>query len=478
MISPVSEHNEAVPAFFRFARHLRSLLFVCPIAATAASYYVDPLAGNDGGDGTAPDHAWRSFAPVNGRSFAPGDRLLLRAGARWEGQSLQPKGSGSPELPIVVDRFGDGPDPVLAGEGRVPSVVRLDNQEGWEIGHLDISNDDASHTALLRGVEIHAADSGLLHHLVFSHLTVHDVTGPLANYKDSEVQRKSYGGICFRIEGSQRQTAWDDLRVEDCTIEQVSAIGILFTSSWSRGHRDNDAATWFPSRHVVIRGNVIAKSARNGLIVRCSVNPLVEKNLFRECANEGSGNASFAFDCDDAVFQYNEATGTKFNPGDVDASGFDSDYDCRRTIIQYNYSHDNDYGFVLLCCNGRVGFNDGTIIRGNLSINDGGNLIRVSGTVTNARIYNNYLYAKADMVNPHPGETPGIVFFKSWSGWSDHVEISNNVIVNDCPGARYDLGESTNTTFRGNFYGGIHPVSQPADPEAIVVASQAIPLSR
>ena len=263
--------------------------------------------------------------------------------------------------------------------------------------------------------------------------------------------------------------------IEDCRVERVSAIGVLFTSSWSSGHRDNDAATWFPSRHVVIRGNVIAQTARNGLIVRCSASPLVEKNFFRECANEGSGNASFAFDCDDAVFQYNEATGTKYNPGDVDASGFDSDYDCRRTVIQYNYSHDNDYGLVLLFSNGRVGFNDGTIVRGNLSINDGGNLVRVSGTVTNARIYNNYLYARADMANPHPGEPPGIVLFKSWGGWSDNIEVSGNVIVDASPGARYDLGKSTNTTFRGNFYVGIHPESQPADSEAIVVAAQAKP---
>ena len=468
------EHLQLFSALCRAARQLGCLYFVFPIAAAAASYFVDPSAGNDGGNGTAPDRAWRSFAPANGRSFAPGDRLLLRAGARWEGQSLQPKGSGSPEQPIVIDRFGDGPDPVLAGAGRVPSVVRLDNQEGWEIAHLNISNEEAARTALLRGVEIHAADSGLRRHLVLRHLTVHDVTGPLANYGDGDALRKSYGGISFRIEGSLRQTAWEDVRVENCTVERVSAVGISFASSWFRGHRDNNAATWFPSRHVVIRGNIIAQTARNGLIIRCCANPLIERNLFRECAIEGSGNASFAFDCEDAVFQHNEATGTKFNPGDTDASGFDSDYNCRGTIIQYNYSHDNDYGFVLLCCSGRVGFNDGSIIRGNLSINDGGNLIRVTGTVTNARIYNNYLYANPDMANPHPGEPTRIVVFNSWSGWSNHVEFFDNVIVNACPEAGYDLGQSENTTFRHNFYLGLHPESQPADSEAIVVAPQAM----
>ena len=179
------DHFQLQPALRGFARQLRSLLLVCPHRGRCGgSYYVDAESGNDGGDGAAPDRAWRSFAPANGHSFVPGDRLLLRAGSRWEGQSLRPKGSGTPELPILIDRFGEGPDPVLAGEGRDhASVVGLDNQEGWEIAHLDISNDDAARSALLRGVEIHAADSGLLRHLVLRQLTVHDVTGPLANYK-------------------------------------------------------------------------------------------------------------------------------------------------------------------------------------------------------------------------------------------------------------------------------------------------------
>jgi hypothetical protein len=374
--------------------------------------------------------------------------------------SLQPRGSGSPSQPILIDRYGEGPLPALVGSGRVPAVLRLNNQSGWIIRHLDISNQAAGDSPLLRGIEIHAADVGVLHTIVLQDLTVHDVTGPHTHYNDGDATRKSYGGIAFLIDGHARPTAWDDIRIERCTVRQVSAIGIVFFSTWNKGHRRDDPATWLASTHVVLRGNTIERTAHNGLIIRVCADPLIEHNLFRECAIEGSGNACFAFDCDRALFQYNEACGTKYNPGDSDASGFDSDWNCRDTVIQYNFSHDNDYGFVLLCCLGG-GFNDGTIVRGNVSLNDGGNLIRVSGTVTQAKIYGNTLYARPGMTNPKPGDPPRIVYFKTWKGWSDGVDIFGNTIVNSSPTAVYELGQSQHTVFRGNHELGLHPATEP-----------------
>lgn len=438
-------------------------LALLPLSAAAATYYLDSAQGNDGNSGLAPAQAWRTLAAA-AREFAPGDQLLLHAGGHWDGQALQPRGSGTQGRPICIDRYGDGPAPALNGAGQVPAVLRLDNQEFWEIANLDIANAANSHPALLRGVEIRAEDCGWRRHLVLRNLVVHDVSGPPATYQDGDNTRKSYGGIAFLIQGRNQPTAWEDVLIQGCTIRDVSAVGLVFVSSWTRGHRTNDANTWRPSRRVVIRGNTFERTARNGLIVRACTDPLIEHNLFKACAIEGSGNACFAFDCDGALFQYNEATGTKFNPGDVDAAGFDSDWNCRGSIFQYNYSHDNDYGFILLCCNGR-GFNDGTVVRYNISQNDGGNLIRISGTVTHSQIYNNTLYAGKNMPNPHsPGDPPRLLYFKSWNGWSNGTVFSNNIFYNDCPGAVYDFGQSRDNRFDHNLFFGFHPPSEPADP--------------
>ena len=51
----------------------------------AASYHLDSTAGDDARDGNSPESAWRSIERVNRETFQPGDRILLRAGSKWDG---------------------------------------------------------------------------------------------------------------------------------------------------------------------------------------------------------------------------------------------------------------------------------------------------------------------------------------------------------------------------------------------------------
>lgn len=433
----------------------------------AATYHVDSRAGDDAQDGSVPERAWRTLEKANAIELQPGDRLLLRAGGEWTGQ-LKPRGSGRAGKPIVVDRYGDGPLPAIHGHGAVPWVLRLENQPYWEINRLELTNYTSSGPAQRhRAVEIRAKDAGWVRHIQLKGLVVHRVNA-VADYRDDgDTVAKSFGGIVTIIEGTAVPTAWDGLLIEGCEIRDSGPMGLVMLSSWMAGHRENDAATWFPSRHVVIRGNRFQRIARNGLVVRGCQSPLIEHNLFSECGMLGSGNAMFVFHCDDALVQFNESCFTRYNSGDSDASGFDSDYNCRRSIFQYNYSHDNEYGFLLICALGGPrtrGFNDGTIVRYNISENDSGNLIRFSGVPTNTRIYNNTFYAKPTMDNRRvPGDPPRIIYHKDWQGWSDGVEFTNNIIYNDCPQAVYEFGQSRNNNWSHNLFFGHHPASEPAD---------------
>ncbi len=437
----------------------------------AATYHLDSRDGDDARDGRTPESAWRSTAKVNGMTFRPGDRILLRAGSRWEGVQLHPLGSGTPDAPILLDRYGDGAVPALHGRGRVPWVLGLINQEGWEISNLELTNLTEGTPQRHRAVEIRAKDFGWVRHIHLKNLSVHDVNAVADYTNDGDTVAKSFGGIVTVIEGNEVPTAWDDLLVEGCTIRDVGPMGMVMLSTWMTGHRENDPKTWFPSRRVVIRGNRFERIARNGLLVRGSAAPLIERNYFQECGRLGSGNAMFVFHCDDALIQFNESCFTKYNPGDSDAAGFDSDYNCRRTVFQFNYSHDNDYGFMLICSQGgrANGFNDGTIVRYSISENDGGNLIRISGTVTNALIHNNTLYAKRGMANPRAaGDPPRIIYHKTWQGWSDGVSFFNNLIVNDCPEVVYETGKSKNNRYDHNLFFGLHPKSEPMDAHRMI----------
>ncbi len=437
----------------------------------AATYHVDDQRGNDAREGISPERAWRSLERVNATTFAPGDRILLRAGGRWEGVALHPLGSGSPDKPIVLGQYGEGPRPALHGRGRVPWVLGLQNQECWELRDLEITNLTKGPPQRHRGVEIRVQDTGRARRVHLKNLFIHDVNAVSDYRNDGDTVAKSFGGIVFIIEGTARPTAWDDLLVEGCEIRDVGPMGLVMLSTWMTGHRENDPKTWFPSQRVVIRGNTFERIARNGLLVRGCAAPLIEKNFFRDCGLLGSGNAMFVFHCDDALIQFNESCFTRYNPGDSDAAGFDSDYNCRRSVFQFNYSHDNEYGSFLLCSLGSPrsrGFNDGTIVRYNISQNDGGNLVRISGTVTNALVHNNTFYAKPGMVNRRePGAPPRIIYYKTWQGWSDGIRWVNNIFYNECPAAVYEFGESTNNRFEHNLFFGLHPGSEPADAHKI-----------
>jgi hypothetical protein len=66
------------------------------------------------------------------------------------------------------------------------------------------------------------------------------------------------------------------------------------------------------------------------------------------------------------VVQYNEAYGNTGDAGENERGGFDADYKSTGTIIQYNYSHDNNW----FCGIMRRGINSDITIRYNISQNE------------------------------------------------------------------------------------------------------------
>ncbi|KHF29273.1 hypothetical protein VQ056_12095 [Paenibacillus sp. JTLBN-2024] len=73
-----------------------SLVIALPPAAKAAgtTYYVDSLGGDDGNSGTSENSAWKSLDKVNATTFAPGDKILFKAGeAGMEDYGLKAPGN-------------------------------------------------------------------------------------------------------------------------------------------------------------------------------------------------------------------------------------------------------------------------------------------------------------------------------------------------------------------------------------------------
>jgi len=391
--------NRYFPAFLVFI-----LFSFVGFAQAVKTYHVDSQNGQDTNDGLSPTSAWRTLAKVNATTFGPGDRILLRAGTRYSGQ-LAPLGSGTAGNPVTVGVYGGTERPVIEAEGKFPEALLLKNQEYWEVDGLELTNLGPTEEPFRYGVRLVAWDYGTVHHIHLRNLFVHDVNGSL---------RKNRGegqGIVWENGGEAKLSRFDDLLIENCRLLRTDRNGICGFTPYPANRK-----IWFPSLHVVIRKNLLEDIGGDAIKPWGCDGTIVEHNTVRlgrqRCRDYAAG--IWPWNSDNTLIQFNEVSGMK---GTKDGQAFDSDGFCHNTVFQYNYSHDNDGGFMLLC-----GIdNENTIIRYNISQNDRTRLFHFYNLIRGTRIYNNVFYVGED-IDVHLFEwTPGE------SGWAIDTLIANNI---------------------------------------------------
>lgn len=232
--------------------------------------------------------------------------------------------------------------------------------------------------------------------ILLKNLYVHDVNGHLNKAKE--------GCGIFAESNGDKPSRFDGLLIEDCHVVRTDRNGICMKSEFV-----DRTGNWFPSLNVVIRGNLVEDCGGDAIKPWGVDGCLVEYNVVNGARMRCPGWAAgiWPWSSDNAVFQYNEACNVK---GDKDGQGFDSDYNSRNTIFQYNYSHDNDGGFMLVCSQPIRGYNCGnidTIVRYNISQNDGTRIFQITGELDGTYIYNNVIYVKEGIDVP-------MILFDNW----------------------------------------------------------------
>lgn len=427
------------------------------VSVIAETYYIDAKSGKDSNSGTSPGKAWATLKKVNSMTFKPGDKILFKAGTSYNGQ-LEPQGSGSKNNPILIDRYGEGKKPTIHGKGWKLHTLLLYNIEYWEVRNLEITNTGETPKEKRRGVIVQAENFGDCNHIVLDSLEVHHVNGSLI--------KKDGGGsaILFQTSGKKVKTRFVDLIIQNnhlhhCERNGINAKGYYF--------RDN----WHPSVGVIIRHNLIEQIPGDGIVPLGCDGALIEYNVLRDfpdvMPHSEAAAGIWPWSCDNTLIQYNEVSGHKAK---WDGQGYDSDYNCRGTIFQYNYSHDNYGGFLLVCNNGErhntpgnIG-NSGTIVRHNISINDGirpypttrrgvfSPTFHITGPLNNTQIYNNIIIRPA---NTDATLDTTLVKMDNWGGpWPEDTIFKNNIFVSDGHTSQFIYGEDKNTQFENNVYYG------------------------
>jgi hypothetical protein len=441
-------------------------------------YYIDAESGNDSNSGHSPQSAWQSLEKVNQNVFQPGDKIFFKAGNSWEGQ-LEVQGIGNEEAPIQINRYGEGKNPAIHGNGEELHTLLLHNVEYREVRNLEITNTGEERVAGRRGVIVSAEDFGDCHHIILDSLEIHHVNGSLV---------KSDGGgsaILWQNRGDSVKTRFIGLQITNCHLHHCGRNGIN-----SRGYTNRKE--WHPSLNVVIRNNLLEQIPGDGIVPIGTDGALIEYNVMRDCpdilSHEEAAAGIWPWSADNTIIQFNEVSGHKAK---WDGQGFDSDWNCQNTIIQYNYSHDNYGGFLLVCNNGSNVHTDrnigttNTIIRYNVSVNDGirpyeterrswfAPSIHISGPVEDTKIYNNVFIIPE---KPLEKNDRTIVEMDNWGGpWPENTFFANNIFYVEEKADFFFDGDKgtqfTNNCFYGNFE------NMPDDPAAIFEDPQFVDVS-
>lgn len=391
----------------------------------AADYYIDP-AGNDSNSGTSPATPWQSLGKVNGTVFQPGDNVLFKRGGTWTG-TLSPQGSGTSTSQITLGAYGTGAKPLINGNGNW-AVITLSSQSYWTIDGFEVTN-PASNDSSRSGIRVDWSGSGTMRGINILNNDVHDVRG-IKNVNDGG---RNNGGIFFWINEPGKA---DGVLIQGNTVKTIYGQGIAFNAEAEYMGGGMNYANCSPN--VIARGNTVISTSGDGILMLGTDNELVEHNEVGYVGQlSDSGNniaAAWPTRHVNGLWQYNHVHHTKWLNAN-DSTAFDNDgFVSGATVFQYNYTHDNEGGFLMEYTWGGDAPGAMTIARYNISWNE--NRILASNR-NSARFYNNVFY--------NPGGTLDV----NWTPNPSYILFSNNLFVAAGRSAEFSRQLFANNSFSG-----------------------------
>jgi Right handed beta helix region len=421
-------------------------------AVTGTTYYVDP-GGSDSADGLSPSTAWKSLAKVNAQTLSPGDAVLFEAGGQWSGQ-LAPHGSGAAGSPITIGAYGSGAKPRIDGGGTVDAAVKIANQHDVTVSGLEVINTGSGATPRI-GIQVTASDYGPVDRISVTGTYVHDIQGATSGNDSSN---PSVGGIVVSALGGTTPTYYRDLSITDNEVANSRSYGIVTWSSWMQregwtslwdfmpvpagGYR-----AWTPSTGVVVSGNNVHDISAGGITVMQAQGARIDHNRVDKTAQNHGNVGIWWAGADDTVVEYNEVSGTKYWGLSSDGNGFDADASVHRSLIQYNYSHDNEGGFFIAVSTG-TGPAEATI-RYNVSQGDGNQIFALSTNAKNIDVYNNTIWTPLTPFIANNPDRASFSLVKVWNTSVSNVSFRNNIIYN---GAGLAYRDSAAVSYDRNLY--------------------------
>jgi hypothetical protein len=343
-----------------------------------STFYVSPT-GNDKNDGLAPATAWQTIAKVNQGTFRPGDSILFKGGATFSGGlTFTASSAGTSAAPINVSSYGSGRATILAGRGF--GLYALDTA-GFNVTNLNFVGTGANTSNGIRFCDDRAGGAKL-QHVYVDHV---DVSG--------------FGEFGIDVGTLTSAAGYNDVRIT-YAVAHGNGGGVFV---WGQTPSSSNSNVYI--------GHCIAyENAADGLEIADTDGGTIERSIAHDNGRNVGGEVGiWTYDSTHVTIQYNESYHNRSTPTADDGDGFDFDGGVTNSVMQYNYSHDNDGAGFLVGEYPGSGPTTGNVIRYNISQNDGQlngyggiylyNYNSPTTKVTGNFFYNNTLYNSSGGAN-------------------------------------------------------------------------------
>ncbi len=416
---------------------LLPLIVLQGITSSATTYYISPY-GDDNNSGTSTLAPWQTIEKVNSINFTQGDSILFQGGQVFSGNLyFDTYDAGTLSEPVTLGSYDTGRPEINAGSCTALSIY---NAAGFKIQNIKFSGD---------GCGINEAD-GISIYM--------DLPGSvkLAYIFINEVEVSGFGGWGVSIGSWNGLSGFSDITVMNVESHGNCKGGIITYAENIYVHENVYVGYCKANDNPGISGTL--GNNGNGIVLGSVSGGIIEysiacNNGWLCTANEGPVGI-WSYDSENVLIQCNESYNNKTG-GPADGGGFDLDQNMRNSIMQYNYSHDNDGAGFLIWHSLNNDNCHGNIIRYNISQCDarknGYGSILIGGKVDNTEIYNNTIFLDQSV-----GSTPKAVYL-----W-DYIEVTNTHFRNNIfytsgnvslltisPGA---TDSTDNNLFQGNCY--------------------------
>ncbi len=374
----------------RYNQNYYKLMLAKKSKAKSITYYIS-TRGRDDNNGKSPEQPWLTIDKINKTAFNPGDSILFEGNQTFTGNLAFDKSDiGSSEKPVTISSYGAGKASINAGK---KDGINLKNTQGYRICKLNIN---ANGPGVNGGSGI-AVVNDLWGNIKLDYIHINDVT----------VSGFGYWGIL--IDGNRKKSGFKNVTIENCEVYNNGDAGLYVYGDY------NYLSTAYSHEHVIIR-NVIAHhnagipdsptNTGSGIVLSDTQNGIIEKCVAYSngalCHSKLGGPVGiWAWDSKNIIIQFNESYNNKTG-GIKDGGGFDLDGGMENSVLQYNYSHDNEGAGLFLAQFTFARRHKGNTVRYNISYNDGRKNnyagIEVWGSCEDADIYNNTVYMSA---SPH-----------------------------------------------------------------------------